>query len=287
VPFEGAADGLAAGSRAVAYLALSLLLGSGALTWARGAATRAVVPARIGPTGALLLCLAHAGRLLAQGLAIEEPGAWPGWDTLHLVAVQSRWGGPWRWQMGAALAVLAFQTLPGRGWGGAVRLAAALVAAATLPLSGHAAADPTAPLAAQALQAAHLAAAATWIGMLMLLVGRAPSSRLDDWTRLSSIALVCAPFVVLSGLARSWQMLGSVGELRSTPWGRLLLVKILVAAMVGGLGFLNWRRHLPEARRRGMPQAELTRTASVEVTLAVVVFLLTAVLVGLEHGAAH
>jgi hypothetical protein len=36
-----------------------------------------------------------------------------------------------------------------------------------------------------------------------------------------------------------------------------------------------------------MPQAELTRTASVEVTLAVVVFLLTAVLVGLEHGAAH
>ncbi len=139
----------------------------------------------------------------------------------------------------ALLAVL----LAWRGTGALVLVTLlAAVHAASLAWAGHAVMHPGAtPLAAQVL---HLLAGGLWLGSLPALyhllarAHRAPSPALDHAVRAllplySRVGYAVVSVLVLSGIGNSIFLVGSMGALLATPYGRVLLVKIaLVLGMI-------------------------------------------------------
>ena len=75
-----------------------------------------------------------------------------------------------------------------------------------------------------------------------------------------------------------WVHLESLSALFDTGYGRLLVLKLLIVAVVMGLGAINWKRLTPELGEIGGRDA-LTRTAATETVLANVVLVVTAILV--------
>ncbi|MFZ9158884.1 MAG: CopD family protein, partial [Ilumatobacteraceae bacterium] len=98
--------------------------------------------------------------------------------------------------------------------------------------------------------------------------------------RFSDVATWALIAVTVSGLALSWAILRSPDHLWSTDFGRLLTLKVILVAIIGGLG-LHHRRVLVPELAAGVPDAapRLRRTLVVESGLFMVVLLLTALLV--------
>ena len=94
----------------------------------------------------------------------------------------------------------------------------------------------------------------------------------------SPVAMVSVATLVLTGSVASWAHLESVSSLWTTPYGRLLLLKVVVVAGVLAMGALNWRRLTPRLSEEDGPRA-MRRSALVELALANVVLIVTAVLV--------
>ena len=143
--------------------------------------------------------------------------------------------------VGAALAVAALrvpQLLP----------AAAVAAVALLPLpslSGHAL-DPGQPFFAPVADVLHVCAAATWLGGLLALAaflrfvpGRASARAVE---RFSAIALAAVLIVAATGLVRALTELSSVHQVWTTTYGRALLAKSALFAVLVALGYVNRRR---------------------------------------------
>lgn len=140
----------------------------------------------------------------------------------------------------------------------------------------------------------HELAASLWIGTLfvMVVVGLAlvlrndtPAERrgpiaADMVNAFSPLALVCGGLVVLFGLITAWTHLHTISALWTTPYGYALIAKLVVVAVVFGLGAWNWQRGRPtlgsEAGARG-----LKRSATGELLAAGVVLVITAILVSL------
>lgn len=141
-----------------------------------------------------------------------------------------------------------------------VLLLAAVASAAlmaTWALAGHAATG-SAPPVAVAVNILHLMAMSTWLGGLALVaVSLRPASLAEDLAtvlpRFSRLAFACVTTIVLTGTYMAWREVGSVAALRSTEYGRLLLVKLIgVVALIslGNLGRLWVQRHLSSVTRR-------------------------------------
>jgi putative copper export protein len=92
------------------------------------------------------------------------------------------------------------------------------------------------------------------------------------------MALTCAAIVVLTGLAAAWLRLPAFSDLWTSPYGRVLLIKLCLVALVIVMGALNWRRVLPTLGDEAAAR-RITRTAGTELTLAALVLAVTAVLV--------
>ncbi|WP_030271095.1 FixH family protein [Streptomyces sp. NRRL B-24484] len=140
----------------------------------------------------------------------------------------------------------------GLGVGGAV-LAVAL--SATWVGADHSSVGIQVPLALPTA-ALHLLAMAFWLGGLAtLLVGLrhgVPAAAVD---RFSKVALAAVTVLVVTGVYQSWRGLGSWGALVDTEYGRLLLIKTgLVAVMVG----LAWISRAWVARLRTAGEADGT-----------------------------
>ena len=128
---------------------------------------------------------------------------------------------------------------------------------ATWAVAGHASAGSEVPLAVAA-NLVHLMAMSTWLGGLALVaIALRPARLVDDLAavmpRFSRLAFGCVVVIVLTGTYLAWREVGSVDALRSTEYGRLLLVKLAAVLALLGLGNLarRWvQRHLPSAPRR-------------------------------------
>lgn len=128
---------------------------------------------------------------------------------------------------------------------------------ATWAIAGHASTGSEVPLTVAA-NLVHLMAMSTWLGGLALVaVGLRPARLVDDLAavmpRFSRLAFACVVVIVLTGTYLAWREVGSVDALRSTEYGRLLLVKLAAVLALLGLGNLarRWvQRHLPSAPRR-------------------------------------
>ncbi|WP_240643961.1 cytochrome c oxidase assembly protein [Antribacter gilvus] len=133
--------------------------------------------------------------------------------------------------------------------GAAWTAALALVAVAMQASTGHAAGAASHDLAISAMFL-HLAGAALWVGGLgaIALLGLRNTATPAVIRRYSEIAGWCFAAVGVSGLVSGWIRLGDLAAL-STDYGVLLLVKVLLLAVLGGLGWLHRTsvvRRLPE-----------------------------------------
>lgn len=139
----------------------------------------------------------------------------------------------------------------------------------------------------------HVFAAGLWVGTLFVLVvaglmpilrARMPADRRGRLVAslvhaFSPLALVSAGLLGALGLYLSWRELGGFAAL-ATPYGKALIVKLVLVAGVLGLGAFNWRKLKP---RLGTESAARTLlgTASAELVVAFLVVVATAVLVSL------
>jgi putative copper export protein len=146
---------------------------------------------------------------------------------------------------------------------------------------------------ASLVNAVHALVGGLWIGTLAVLLVAGLATVLSDAARgrrgqlaadmvngFSPLALRCGVVLVLSGLITAWLHLDPLSSLWSTPYGYTLLAKLCVVAVVFGLGGWNWRRQRP---RLGSEEAAgmIRRSSIMEVSVATVVLMITAILVSL------
>lgn len=135
----------------------------------------------------------------------------------------------------------------------------------------------------------HASAAAIWVGGLVALVMHLARARRreDDpveagtvVARFSALAGGVVVLVSLAGTVLAVVMLGSVSGLVETLYGRLLLLKLAVVAMVGAVAVYNRFRLVPRLSRGVDPSAWrlLTRVLRLEVAGLVLVLCVTSVL---------
>ena len=288
---------LLAGAKWVTYLGLVGLTGAVAVSRLLAPASVVVEPRGgavdrrlrlVAAVSAAVLVLGAAARLYAQTWSVfglDEPVTL---ELVRLIAIESRWAGGWRPQ--AAVAVLAvvgaaWWTRRPRGWW--LTALAAAGAWITLPLTGHAASfDSSLPHLAQV---AHGIGAGLWVGTLAVVVAvasplhREPrgQGRVADLVRrFSPMALAAVSTIALSGAVTGVFYLGSVGDLWATPYGRALLLKVVLFLATGAVGAYNWRRLTPRLGEASGP-GRLLRWVRLELLLAAAVLLVTAVLVHL------
>jgi putative copper export protein len=146
----------------------------------------------------------------------------------------------------------------------------------------------------------HVFAASMWIGTLIVLVAAGITAALGSSmevnargpavailvNRFSTIALCSAGLLVLTGVITAWKHLGELSALWTTIYGKTLIGKLCLVAIVFTLGAYNNQRLKPslgteESGRR------LARTATLEIAIAAIVLIVTAVLVNLPAPAEH
>lgn len=276
-----------AATKAVIYAAVLLAIGVSATRWLLAPRALAGEDARrLEPALAALAGYAAAAMLAAQAVrAVAHTAAAFGWrdalrwDQLSVIALESRWGGAWRLQVGAAVFLLAatFVIHAHRSIGWVLIAAGALACGASMPLLGHAASNPIGLL----LHAVHILGAGLWLGTLgcILLTRHAPAHLL--LRHFSPFALTGASVAAAAGGIAAVQYVGSPANLWEVAYGRVLLMKLTIVAAVLCCGYFNWRRWSTSPSK---PTAEKSvRLPILEALLAVAVVLVTAVLTELAH----
>lgn len=188
---------------------------------------------------------------------------------------------------------------------GAAVLAATCVLALTWSAASHSGAGDLTGLALVA-DAAHLTAMAVWLGGLVVISVVVRSADVLATRvavlRFSQVALVSVLVLVATGVFQSWRLVGTPSALVGTSYGRVLLGKVAVTAVLLALGAVarRWvQRHYgfpvvtPSDRRRaarGPGHRQVRRFGAVvaaEAGIAALVLGLTAVLVGTSSAAAE
>lgn len=271
--------------------------------------------AGIGTLTALLLLGVWGLRLWAQVLDFRDPFA-PLSEDLSFLVFDTFWGTVWMAQGGVLLflvggfALLRARAgttpppppgvtpegipreghrpleLPPRWKAAAVGVFLLLL---TLGLSSHAMSVPANRPLAVSVDLTHTAAAGVWMGSLALILAIAAGSR--DRYRLLAIQLrVFSPMALASvgvllfmGLLLSGFHMHEIPALWESRYGRTLSLKLGVVLGVMATGFWNWRRGLPglvaEVEAEPEQARRIRRSASLEVGLALIVLLVTAILV--------
>jgi putative copper export protein len=260
----------------------------------------------VGVATALALVVGWALKMVVQVLGFHFPGD-PLWPDVSFLLFDTFWGTVWMAQ-GALifLTAIAFWLArpPGRDaaadptgptrtdpravssvWWVVAVLALGLVA--SLALAGHAMGVERWRALLVAADGVHTLAAGTWIGSLALVlwVGR-PEGRsraglelyAEQIRNFSPMAIVSVATLLSMGVVLAWTHLTAVSDLWTETYGRILSAKIVVAGIVFGAGFVNWRRGIPALGTEAGAHA-VQRRAVWEVSMAVGVLLLTAVLV--------
>lgn len=173
----------------------------------------------------------------------------------------------------------------------------------TVALTGHAAAEEGASgLVHRTADAAHLLAAAVWLGALpplLFLLGRDPSGVREDLGTASarlvafhSIGLAAVAVLIVSGAVNSWFLVATPEALLNTTYGRVLLAKLALFAVMIGLAAENRLRLVPALARdyaqgiaNGQSAAALRSRIRAELVLGMVVLLTVAVLGAIEPAA--
>ena len=205
--------------------------------WLRRTLLVAAIAALV--TGILWFAFATAGMAGSLGSVFD-------WTTLNLVVTTTDFGRIWLPRLG--LLVLAVGLLVPKSFSANARLlvlGASALALTSIADTGHAGADngPYSTLHITS-DAVHLSAAAAWIGGLFALsfvLATKPSRHAADkiLMRFSGMGYAAVALIIASGLVNSWILIGSVQALFTTPYGRWLVVKLLLLLGMLGIAAAN------------------------------------------------
>ncbi len=138
----------------------------------------------------------------------------------------------------------------------------------------------------------HVLTAAGWIGSLAvtLLAGIPAALAVEGPQRgrlvadvvrtFSPSALACAGMLAFTGVIAARFHVGTLAALTGTAYGRTLLLKLALVALVLTAGAYNWRKVRPSLGTEAAA-AHLVRSAALELTIALLVLIVTAILVAL------
>jgi copper transport protein len=193
------------------------------------------------------------------------------------------WTMAWRavFVLGAAAALLVGARLEGAQRRSALIAAGGCAVLAVLAHvgAGHAAAAATWRWARVAIQWLHVSAIGAWLGglaALLIAVGHTPTEdRAAAVRRFSTIAGILLAVVIATGATQAIQEVGAWGRLFTTPYGRLVLLKIGLLAALVILGWANRHRNVPQAAQtlQGLRRIGTWEVAVAAVALAVTAFL--------------
>jgi copper transport protein len=165
------------------------------------------------------------------------------------------------------------------GPGGVAAVGNAVLLAASFSLTGHAA-EASPRLLAEAADAVHLLGAGVWMGGLAVLIfaflpesdEAARAQVLPRWSRTAALTVTA---MVITGTYQAWRETRSLGALTGTGYGRLLIAKLAVVALLLALGLFAYRSVAAAAAR---PDG-LWRIVQGEAMLGIAVLSVTAFLV--------
>jgi copper transport protein len=154
---------------------------------------------------------------------------------------------------------------------------------------GHAAGQSGLRAANLLVQWAHLVAVGAWVGGLAWLLaglrGRDRAGQIAAVVRFSRLAAVAVAVVAVTGLARAADELGSPQRLVSTGFGRTLLAKAALVAVLLAVAAANRYRKVPALAAGGGTIATLRRAVRGELAVAAAVLLAAALLSELPPAA--
>lgn len=153
--------------------------------------------------------------------------------------------------------------------------------------AGHAAASRPA-LAQVTAQWVHVTAAAVWIGglaaLLLAIRGEPDDARGRAVRRFSTVAGVALAAVVGTGLVRALNQVRSLDNLFSTAYGRVVILKVALLAILATLGAVNRYRNVPRSHRT---LSGLRRVSGAELSVAVAILGATALLASIAPPTAE
>ena len=247
-----------------------------------------------GTIGAALLALLSAVAIIpfiaaemtgSDALALD-PGTW------HAVLFDTEFGGIWCWHLGFAAGLLALAAMPRRPWQTGAATLAALLVLASLGLTGHAAMDMGGGTMHEINQMAHLIAAGLWLGGLVplgVLLRRAMHPGGAAYVALARVALphfsqigyVAVALLAITGTVNGVMLVGGFEAFATTPYGRLLAVKIALFLAMVGLALGNRFRLMPRLSRPGSaiaPLRTLCRSVLAEQAIGLAILAVVSVL---------
>ena len=255
--------------------------------------------ARLGVGAVLALIPASLLRLADQVMALRSPGD-PLLQGVNVLLTSTTWGTGFVWQCGAMLVAglgcaIASRTPRSTVWWLVASLGA-LGLCITPALQGHAIGSEALTAWAVGADIAHVLGASVWLGALGVIgwlgvtlpnadgeVDAVRSGLAEERLRVlvplvPQIALPGAALLIGSGVIATIMHLQIVSDLWLTEWGRYVTAKTVLVSVVVALGALNWRRLGPRLAE-GAPVPSLRKSLLLEVLLALLVLVITAVLV--------
>ena len=283
-PATQAPQGLALAGRWALYWGLALLVGA-------AATGLLVLGGRLASAAPLLLSVALAFAVAGFAAVVVAERSAVGVPFGALVA-----SGPGRALVREAAALMlagaAVGVLLARPRSRAALVAvgvAAMVAMGAHAAGGHAAGQSTLRAGNLLVQWAHLVAVGGWIGGLVWLLaglrGRDRPDQVAAVVRFSRLAAPVLAVVVLTGLARAAGEVGSPQRLLTTSFGRTLLVKIGLVAVLLALAAANRYRTVPALASGTGTLAMLRRVVRGELAVAGSVLVAAALLSELPPAA--
>jgi copper resistance protein D len=264
---------------------------------------------RLGAAAIVVALLSWCGwlALVAIGMSGQPPAQALAASVLGIVVTRTTFGQVWSIRLALLLLLLLAAGLPARSRPSRFTALDAIVAVAcaalvaSLAACGHALAGQAAQLW---VDAAHLLAAAWWLGMLpplLMVVRRAAADAPTGSMELAAIALrrfsppamLAVAVLAVTGVANAWWLVGSAAELVGTRYGVLLLAKLALFALMLLLALANriwWTPRLDDgtaaSANRPLALRRLRRNVLAELLLGAAVLVLVGVL-GVTAPPAH
>ncbi|MFE2153990.1 copper resistance protein CopC [Streptomyces lavendulae] len=141
--------------------------------------------------------------------------------------------------------------------------------AATWALAEHASTGIQ-PGIAMPVDILHLLAVAAWLGGLVALLvalHKVPDIEREAVQRFSKVAFISVLVLAVTGVYQSWRQLGSWSALTGTSYGRLLIIKVSLVAVLVAIAYLSrkWTGRLGEVRSTEGAEAGATEEEPAEV----------------------